>query len=222
MDFSAVFQTWLNAVTQPNEEFYDNERKSPNATLGTAIIWIVIAAIISAIVGVIGIFIGFGALSGSGIFDEILSDPEISSEVRVVMEAFLSGGGFAGLAGAGLVASIIFAPIGFLIGVGILHLIARLLGGQGDFGRYAYLNAAFQAPIQIVTSVLGLIPFLGGCVSFLLALYSLVLVYFATKTEHQLSQGRSIMVLLIPLIIGILLSACIVLAFISLAIPQFQ
>lgn len=222
MDFSAMIQTWINAVTQPNEAFYDNERRSPNATLGTAIIWIVIAAVVSALVGALGLAIGLNALSNSGVFEEILSDPGIPDEARLVFEAFLSGGGMGGLAGGALVAGIIWAPIGFLIGTGIMHLIARLLGGQGDFGRFSYLVAAFQAPISIVSSLLGLVPFLGGCVSGLLGIYSIFLAYFAIKTEHQLTQGKSIMVLLIPLIIAVVLAVCVGIAVVTLvaAVPQ--
>lgn len=219
MDFSSMFRTWFSAISQPNEAFYDNERRSPNATLTTAIIWIVIAAVISAILGAIGLFAGFSALQGSGIFDEILSDPEIPPEFRMMAETFLSGGGMAGIAGASLIANVIWAPIGFIIGTGILHLIARLFSGQGNFGRFAYLTAAFQAPITVITSMLGLVPVLGGCISILLAIYSLVLTYFAIKTEHQLSQGRSIMVILVPIILMMALFACVVIGVVTMAGP---
>lgn len=217
MDIAGTFQTWINAVTQPNEEFYDSERRSPNATLGTAVIWIVIAAVVSGLVGALSLAIGLNALSNAGIFDEILSDPSIPQEARVLLEGFLSGGGLSGLAGGAVVAGIIWAPIGFLFGTGILHLIARLLGGQGNFGRFAYLNAAFQAPISIVSSLLGLVPFLGGCISGLLGIYSLVLAYFAIKTEHELTQGKSIMVLLIPIIVVFALVACVAIFAIMMA-----
>ena len=77
---------------QPNEAFYENERHSPNATLSTAIIWIVIAAVISAVLGAVGLAIGFGALDTAGLMDDILSDPEIPPEARIIIEGFLSGG----------------------------------------------------------------------------------------------------------------------------------
>lgn len=208
MDLSSMFQTWMNAVTQPNSEFYDNERRSPNATLGTAVIWVVIAAVASSIIGALGLFAGIGALQSSGIIEEILSDPEIPPEVRMMVEGFLSGGGMAGLGAASLIANVVLAPIFFIIITGIVHLIARLFGGQGDFGRFAYLNAAYQAPITILTSLLGLVPFLGSCISVLISLYSLVLAYFAIKTEHQLTQGRSIMVLLTPILLVVALVIC--------------
>lgn len=222
MNFSAIFRTWINAVTQPNEEFYDNERRSPNATLGTAIIWIIIAAVISALIGAIGLFAGVSALSRTGIFEEILSDPEMPAEARMILETMLSGGGMAGLAGASLIASIIFAPIGFFIGTGITHLIASLFGGQGNFGRFAYLIAAFQAPIMIVSSLLGLVPFFGDCISALLGIYSLVLVYFSIKTEHQLTQGKSIMVILFPIILVFALAACGIIAALMMAGPELM
>ncbi len=118
-----------------------------------------------------------------------------------------TGGGTLGIAGFASLANIITVPLFFLISVGIYFLIAKVLGGTGDYGRYAYLNAAFSAPLGILTALLGMVPFVG-CITPLISIYSLVLVYFATKTEHQMSSGRAIWVVLIPVLFGIVLMLC--------------
>ncbi|MEI2776523.1 MAG: YIP1 family protein [Tetrasphaera sp.] len=122
-------------------------------------------------------------------------------------------------AGAGLssLANILWIPVWFLIGVGIYHLIAKLLGGTGEYGRLAYLSAAFNAPLGILMTLLSLIP-LAGCVTPLIGIYMLVLSYFAVKVEHQLSSGRAIMVILIPLLVVIVLAMCFIFGIAGLAL----
>ena len=104
--------------------------------------------------------------------------------------------------------SIISGPLSFLISVGIYHLIASVFGGRGQFGRYAYLSATFMAPLMIVSSLLIFVPILGFCLTIFLGIYQVVLTFYATKVEYQLSQGRAIVVVLVPLLAVLLLAAC--------------
>lgn len=207
MDLSTIFETWKNALTQPNEDFYLAEQQSPHATLQTALIWIVAAAVVSAFLGAIGAFSGINTMPG--FMEEMMSQSEIPPEARAMMESFLTGGAISGMAGAGILLSIVWAPIGFLFGTGILHVIASLLGGQGNFGRYAYLLATFQAPITIINAILGLASGLGGCLAGLLSIYALVLTVFATKVEHRLTSGKAIAVVLVPVLIVAAIGLCV-------------
>ena len=140
MDFAAIFQTWVRVLTQPNEQTFEAEKESPNATLNCP-------------------DLDCGGGSGDG-------DPGLSPEAdlpgrRHVQYAAVHGHGRsaagngpddgdvhklavpgAALSGAGGFLGIILAPLFFMIGVGIFHLIAKLLGGQGQFDKYAYLIAA--------------------------------------------------------------------------------
>jgi hypothetical protein len=104
--------------------------------------------------------------------------------------------------------SVLWTLGGFLIGVGILYLIARVLGGTGAYGRYAYLIASFGAPLSIVSSIIGFVPVVGGCIGLLFSIYGMVLTYFATKVEHGLTQGKAIATVLIPLAFLILIFIC--------------
>ena len=104
----------------------------------------------------------------------------------------------------------IFTPLGFLIGAGIFHLIATLLGGRGNYGNYTYLLASFEAPIAVINAVISFIPVAGGCLAVILSIYSIVLTYFATKVEYNLTSGKAIAVVLIPVFVVLLLVACAV------------
>lgn len=216
MDFAAIWQTWLNVLTHPGEAAFEQERVKPNATLGTALIYVIIGAVVAAIFSFIGA--GLTLPSQMMMVQRMLAQADLPPEVKSQLGGWLTGGVMTGMAGVGGVFSIISAPIGFLIGVGILYLIARLLGGTGDFGNYAYLIAIFQAPLTIVEALVSLVPVLGGCVAAILGIYSLVLTYYATKVAHNLTSGKALAVILIPIGVIVLLVLCVVALIVIVAV----
>ena len=76
-----------------------------------------------------------------------------------------------------------------------LNSIASLLGGRGYLERYAYLIATFGAPLIAIRIVLVFVPAVGSYV-FILYLYEGVLIYFATRAEHELSRVKAFKVTL--------------------------
>lgn len=224
MDFSGMLQTWINVLTKPGEAVFEEERQSPNATLSTAIIWIIISAFVSAIFAVVSMAISFafnvGFNSGDleALFAEI--DPALASEL----------GGMIG-AGAGLgigaimfifCTSLILTPLFFLIGSAIYFGIAKLLGGTGEFEEQTYLLSTIAAPLGIVSSLVNIVPLLGPCVALLLWIYQIVLNYYAFKVTHQLTSGRALMVALAPIVLALLLVCCVFVGVIAMvsAVPQ--
>ena len=117
---------------------------------------------------------------------------------------------------------ILIIPLSFFIGVGILHLIAKMLGGRGSFLQYSYSILLFAVPLHTLTSLLQLIPVAGPGIymlTFLLSLiYEAVLGIFATMAVHKVSGGRGSAVILIPFFIALLLFACAAATLISLLI----
>lgn len=215
MNFAEMWQTWLKATTSPNDATFEELRSKPEANVTTAIIWMAIYGAVSAVVGIISglIFANTMRTVLPDVLEQLELPPAEMAQVEQVLRA-VTGGGF-GMAGFASLANIVMAPLFFLLSVGIYFLLARLLGGTGDFGRYAYLNAAFAAPLGILTTLLSLAPFVG-CISPLISLYSLVLVYFATKVEHRLSSGRAIWVVLIPLLVIFVLIGCFLFSIIGM------
>jgi hypothetical protein len=220
MDIAATFRTWLNVLTHPSEETFAQERQKPEANLTTALIWIVIAAVVSAVFGFITAQFMFAAQGPmlSQMFDQMDLPPEARDQITQL----LSSGPMAGMMGGASVFSIILAPIFFLIWAGILHLVAQALGGSGDYGRYAYLLAVFQAPLTIILAIIGLVPFLGGCLGFIGWIYGLVLTYYATKVEYNLPSGRAIAVVIIPMLVVLAFFACIAIAFAGMFAALFS
>lgn len=201
-------QTWLNVITRPGEPVFAEERQRPDANLSTALIWMAIAAVVSGVIALLQGWLFRAQLERMGGMSGMLSQFGIPQEQLDQLPSFMP---FIGSPGVGFGAAftvILSALIGFLILVGLFHLTARLLGGTGEFGRYAYLIAAFHAPLSVVTSLLGLVPLAGGCLGLLLIIYEVVLAYFATRVEHGLPQGKAIMVVLIPIIVLMVLIGC--------------
>jgi len=212
MNFADMWQTWIKATTSPNDATFEELRWKSDATVTTALIWMAIYGAVSAAAGVVSGLMFAGAMNTTvpAILEQANLSPEEMAQVEPILNAF-AGGGTMGVAGLASLANIITVPLFFLISVGIYFLIAKVLGGSGDYGRYAYLNAAFAAPLGILTTLLGLVPFVG-CITPFVSLYSLVLVYFATKAEHQMSSGRAIWVVLIPVLAVIGLMMCLILS----------
>ena len=207
MNLSETWQTWLHVITAPGEPTFEAERQKPQATLTTALIWMLIAGVVAAILGFIQAAVAAGAAQGT--IGQIIATADLPPETRTALEQMLNSGVLSILTGGASLTSIIMVPIGFLVSTAIYFVVAKLLGGTGDFGRYAYLNASFGAPLTILSSILSVIPFLG-CISIFVGIYQIVLTYYSTKVEHNLSSGRALIVVLLPLLVVLLLVFCFV------------
>ena len=209
MNLGEMFRTWLNVLTKPGEEVFEAEKSRPQATLGTALIMMVIAAVIGALFTLLRGWMFQAQLGAMGGFEAILQQADLPPELSAQLTNSLSTIFSPRIGIAGALGGLVMSLLGFLV----LHLAARLLGGQGEYGRYAYLNASFYAPLSIVAGLLGFIPVLGSCLAFLLVIYEMVLAFFATKVEYKLSSGRALVVVLLPLIVAVVLVSCLILAF---------
>lgn len=173
-----MFEIWIKAITGPTEENYLSILKSGDASFGTAAMWMVVAGIIS------GIVTGAAAM----VFESPMTELGIGAGALFIIYPII----------------IIFS---FFIGSGIYYITAKALGGKGDFGAQSYLLAAGQAPLNIITAVLAVIPVLGQCVSGLVSLYVIYLNILSVKTAHGFDWGKAVATVLIPLIV-IFILAC--------------
>lgn len=205
MDIGAWFNSAVRLVTQPRQEVYRDEAAQPYATLGGVVFWAVVAAIVSAILSWITWSMFRTAGGMAALADLPGLPPELQDQFGQIMnQGFMRPTGIGGVLGA-----IIWGLVGFFIGVGLLYLVARLFGGQGDFTRYAYLLASIYGPIAIVNALLGVVPILGGCLVFLLSIYQIYLAIIATSAEMNLPTGRAAIVVLLPVILALLLAFCV-------------
>lgn len=112
--------------------------------------------------------------------------------------------GIAQALGMFVLPGIIFMPIGLLIGsfigFGILHLLALLFGGKATFRQFFSVSMHTN-----LLSWISIIPFIGIFLNVITRIWGLVAVYNILKNLHQLSPGKALIVILLPVIIAVIL-----------------
>ena len=112
--------------------------------------------------------------------------------------------GDVGAAIVSIIGGPIFAVIGLFIMSGILFIVAKVLGGTGDFVVQTYLVSIIYAPINIVRGI----PFVGSVVGGLASLYALYPLTFALQSVHKVPTGKAVLIWLIPGAILLVLGLC--------------
>ena len=205
----SILQTWMTAVTKPNEQTYAQLAASPEAKTSTALLWVFIGSLIQS-------FVTF-LMQGR------------------IMAQMMQGTGFENQAGPGLVSILCGAPIAAVITVvffaaftGIVQWVAGLFGGKGSFEKLAYVFAAITVPFTLISALLTLltaIPYVGACfgiVGLLAGLYVLVLEVMAVKGVNQFDWLPAAGSLLLPFIVFICCISAGVAGLVSLVGPAMQ
>ena len=132
--------------------------------------------------------------------------------------------GFGGvITGLGIVALVVL-PIVFAILVvlstlivsAIIHVIAKILGGQGTFAEFYYLYSRLAIPtiiIGLLFFVLGLIPIVGlivGLISFIWNLYMIWVFIILVSVAYNVSKVKAFIILLVPAIIMFILFVVVI------------
>jgi len=112
---------------------------------------------------------------------------------------------------------IIGVPLGFFIWMGLVYLLAKAFNGQGTFLTQSYTSLLFQAPLGVLSGILGLVPYLG-LLSTAVFIYGIVLQVFALMAAHRLSGGKATAVVFLPAAIITLLVIVLVITFISVLV----
>ncbi len=194
-----MFQQMLNAsravLLHPSVATFEEYERDD---LGGALIYTLIAAVAAAILRAIG-----GLLQRAALEQQMANfERQLGNSPALPLVRSLIGGG-------GVVFTLVFtlfaAFIGFFIGVGIIYLLGRAFGGTGTFGEMAYNIALYSAPITVLSSLLGIIPILGGLVALLLGFYQIYLNWLSIQAGMNLPGSKALWVILIPILVVLLL-----------------
>ncbi len=193
-DRMSAVQTWTSALV-PSQANYERIVNDPGASIGKAYLWVLLASILSAVLTYIvslALNTGLGAVSGA-------SGEDLGA--LAVVQSFYSA--------FGLLCAIPLALVFFIIVAVLVHVTARLLSGQGTFTQLSYGLASFNVPMSAIIGVLAAIPVLN-CLLFPIGLYNMVLGVHATKAAYRFGWGQALVAYLAPLIVLIILTACVV------------
>ncbi|MFP3910367.1 MAG: Yip1 family protein [Archaeoglobaceae archaeon] len=122
---------------------------------------------------------------------------------------------------ASLFMGVVGGILGWVIITGVLHLVAKALGGKGTFGGmlvlmgFATLPNIFQAPVGLIAyfsgGLSGLTVALG--LGALLGLWILALDVIAIREAHGFSTGKAIVTLILPVVLLVVLALVLVAIF---------
>lgn len=132
----------------------------------------------------------------------------VISTIISAIAMMLSGLGFGIVAVIGIVImGIILGAILVLVFEGVMFVVAKILGGKGSFGTQLHLTYAPYAPLTIASTILGLIPVVGGWLGLLLAVYYLYPLTIAMKETHKLGTVKAVVAWLVPAVLAFIVSA---------------
>lgn len=194
------YETWIQAVTSPSVDTYKEIINEPKAGVGRAILWILLSGVVSIVFAMIGQLV-FGSMTS--LLEGAGADELVTQGVGVVVWAICF-----------IPVAAVFILIWSFIYVGLIHLVAGMLGGTGTFDKLYYAYAAFSSPITMVSSFLSMIPFVG-ILSAPISLYALVLTVIAVSSSHDLDTGKSVVATLSWVLVSCL-CACLVIVLIMI------
>ncbi len=197
---TSFFQTWIDALTKPNEQTYAAMAASPKAKATTAYIWVFVSSLIASFISLLveGATVR-NQLAQAGVGAEQLRGGGVGAALTLICGAPI----------AAVIGTIIFAII-----VALVQWIAKMFGGTGNNDQLAYTFAAIGAPYSLVSSIfvlLGAIPFVGICFRIVLGLagiYIIVLQLMAVKGVNAFGWGPAIGSLFIPAAAVFLICCC--------------
>lgn len=183
------WQSWLSAITKPSVATFEKIANDPHASTIRAALWIFFSSLV-------GLFISVPL--------NLAFNPALITQIQEATGEI----GSALAAALGLMLCIVplsaaISVVGMMISTALIQLTARLLGGQGSFEGTFNGLAAIAAPITPVTSLLGAIPVVGGCLALPIGIYVLVLDVIAIKASNRFGWGAAIAAIVLPgLVIG--------------------
>lgn len=173
---------YIRVITRPGTAVFAEEQ----GKAAWNIVWVqlIILAVISSLVGLAAFNVSLGNSTAAS---------------QQMLQSFRA------YSGAFAILFLVFTPIGFFIGAGLYHLIAKAFGGRGTFLAYCYSYLLIGVPLSIVSGLLNLIPFVGSFIAIAVSVYQIVLQVYMTMAVHRLSGGKATLAVLILPIVGVII-----------------
>jgi len=198
----SMMDTWMAAITKPNEDTFARIVAQPGASSSKAFLWVFVASLITSFASAIAQTVGFAGRMES---------------IRLPVGGASPFGFGTIICGAPIGA--VFAVLFFAISVALIQWVAKLFGGTGTFDKLAYAFSAVYMPYSVIAAVLtllGIIPFVGiltGLIGLALFIYTIVLGVLAVKAVNGLDTGKAVGAVILPgLAIFLIICCCAIIA----------
>ncbi len=178
--WTALGETIKETLATP-EDFFS--RLSPSGGIGKPLLYGTLLGVIGVILGqvwgVIGNAIGF---STAGMLGGEFSDV-MQQQVAGIASVFMT-----------ILISIVAIPISFFIISGILHLSLMILGGANEDYEATFRSVCFAQTPQLAQ----IIPVIGSLVA---GIWTLILEVKALSNLHDITPGKALLAIFLPLIV---------------------
>jgi len=207
------FEAMIKAITSPSQATYRSLAQNPKASAGTGFLWLGGAAAVSSLISIllVQIFKFNPLLDFFNQYDGGYWAMQMRSNVFTTIISLICA-----VPIGAIVAVVVFAIV-----VGLLHLVASLLGGSGNYGQLVYMLALISVPTTFISAILAPIPYIG-CLTFLLSIYVLVLEVLAIDAVYQFGIAKAALTLLVPVILLCCLVICVVAGLATFFAAAFQ
>ena len=155
-------KVWISVLTRPSVATFERILRDPQASARRAYIWIFTTFLVGSLINVLLIDMISGLNTG---YNTITCGPVIGAVVAMLSLA--------------------------LVTWVIQSIASRLFGGSGTYGSMIYAFAAWAAPIYLVSSVIGEMPYINLCLTIPLAVYGIVLGVIAVKAVNKIGWGQA-------------------------------
>lgn len=217
---------WRKAVVLPKLATYQDLLRDRYATIDRAYLWLVSTIFLGSL-GIITASVVSEAGSDYSGNDNlgfyIRFNTSSTSDVTVTQLLIIS-------LICGLPLLIIFGTVGLTIIIGVIHVLARILGGQVQFDKMAYAISAYMSPVILTIAAFNLLlsplSFLDSVLVSIFAslisitfwgvlfLYTIYVITIAVKAAHNIGWGESFIAAVSPL--GLVCVCCFACVFLTL------
>lgn len=164
-------QVWLQAVTRPSLTTYQQLILPKDATRERAYKWMAVVGLLS-----------YGVLLLAPTVDYATIVTDTGSLFGVPNSLSLL------LCAPFIVVSTVLS---LALAVVVTHILARILGGKGEFAKLVFAMGAFFAPLTLVNTVFSVIPYLY-LLTYLLLFYQAALGAIAANAVYEFGWGKAI------------------------------
>jgi hypothetical protein len=133
------------------------------------------------------------AMLDVSVYEEVEADESATGQAALVVGLVAIAGaiGASGNGGSGMTGAVFTAFMGWVIWSGLTWFIGtRFFGGTATYGELLRTLGFAMAPG--VLNILGFIPFLGGLIGFVVAIWSLVAGVIAIRQALDFDTGKAI------------------------------
>ncbi len=182
-------EVWTLAISRPSEALFRNLLNDPRATANRGVLWLLLAGFINGLVTTVVV---------NQSLPVIAQQQQLPATSLSLLEI--------------LFVSLFLGPIlvfAATLIVGVYHMVARFLGGEGLFADLFYLYASYTAPLFILLAAITVAPLPDGLksiLSFIWGVYQFILSAIVIRAVYRLDWLKVVAIaFLVPFILGLFL-----------------